>query len=77
MMIVDPAFEGSIIDLELVTYDAYSIATTHTFPSSVIDDLNDTNTNLTIVYVDSPDAVAAELDWTFTGGTQTDVITVN
>jgi hypothetical protein len=75
-IVIDAQFEGSITDVELTTYDSSSVATDLTLDSWVVDDLNDSSTNITTVYVDVPDAVQAELTFTHASGVQTDSIYV-
>lgn len=75
-MVIDSSYEGDILDVDLTTYDASNVATVLGLSSAVVDDLNDPNTNVTVVKVDTPDAVRADLTFTYTGGTQVNVISV-
>ena len=75
-MVIDSSYEGRLLSVVLTTYDANSVATAINLSSSVVYDLNDPATNVTVVMVDTPDAVAASLAFTYTGGSQVNVISV-
>jgi hypothetical protein len=66
-MIINSAYIGSIDDVVLVTYTSTEV-NTYTFDSSVIDDLNDSQTYETIVMMDIPGTQRAKLIFSFASG---------
>jgi hypothetical protein len=74
---IDNSYNGTVTNVMLTTWNTSGgTPTYHYFGSSVIDDINASNTETTLVYVEAPVAVAAELTWTHTGGTQLNTVTV-
>jgi hypothetical protein len=74
---IDNSYNGNVTGVMLTTWNTTGgTPTFHYFGSSVIDDINSSATETTLVYVEAPVAVAAQLTWTHTGGTQLNTVTI-
>jgi hypothetical protein len=73
---IDNSYNGNVSGVMLTTWTSAGIPSYHYFGSSVISDINDPYTEITLLYVEAPAAVSAQLTWTYTGGTQLNSITV-
>lgn len=74
---LDAIYNGKVSGVMLTTWNSAGIPSYHSFDSSVIDDINDPYTEITLAYVEAPTAMSAQLTWTYTGGTQLNTVTVD
>ena len=75
-LVVDPVFEGEIVNVVLYTTDSSNVTTTHTFGVAVIADLNSVDSNITILEIDEDDIVMATLIWSVGDPVETSTETV-
>lgn len=75
-MDIDNSYNGNVTGVMLTTWNSAGTPSYHYFGSSVVDDINDPYTEITVAYVEAPTATSAQLTWTHTGGTQLNSIAV-
>jgi hypothetical protein len=73
---IDNSYNGNVTGVMLTTWNAAGTPSYHYFGSAEIADINDPNTEITLIYVEAPTAASAQLSWTHTGGTQLNSIPV-
>ena len=74
---LDSIYKGEVSWVMMTTWDSASNPSYHYFATStVLDSINDPDIDETIVYVEAPDAVTAQLLWVHSGGSQLNTVTV-
>lgn len=74
---IDAVYKGEVSWVMMTTWDSASNPSYHYFSTStVLNSINDPDIDETIVYVEAPDAVTAQLLWVHSGGSQLNTVTV-
>lgn len=75
---LDEIYKGDVTWVMMTTWDSANNPSYHYFSTStVLASINDPEIEEVLVYVEAPDAVTAQMLWVYTGGSQTNTVTVD